>query len=607
MSFPLTLEGPGAVYWNTDKNPFYTIDPRGGYLEPWQAVTMRIKFHQPLPDWQQWIFISYGESNDRLEHQLRIPIRILQPRQLKGELSISGRVQDCDTPSKFLSGTEVRLASGEIDRLTQVGDHGLFIFDDLEGGRDYEVSWKYAGYSFPSRHFRALDTKKELVICGTKKEAYMISGYVRGCSAGAEPLPAVLVRAQGSSTSESLTDNSGFYRISGLSAGGNYEITSELAGYSFPVRRSFRRLSDNENFDFCGATEGFGLGVGVQGRRGKPVEGVAISIMIEGSPAARGSWPRTAMTGSNGSIFFGDLLPGRNYSVTASSSLYSFEPTVLKVTNLTRSQTVNFRAMLSSVGVVRWYGEETEIQAQVAARVQTSVMKGSKVKPGDLLVQLNCLSYERELKSWNEAAEDARRSLDSYANQNGREKLPEFQQVKAAQAEAVRIKRLWEAEIVSKARMDQATLSVDAAQSVLDQADTHRTQELQRSVQDAERQKNVAKQNIENCSYTSNLHGVVVWAAGVGKYVPFGGALVRIVETDLPQVVVMLDESLEDDLEKGRSVEIIAGKKRYLGRISSLSESREAGSLQVVVDFTESRLSDAEIRSLIEKRVRVLL
>ena len=199
---------------------------------------------------------------------------------------------------------------------------------DSNGGVGYCTSIKLDGSGNP--HISYYDVANKVLkyakwINGT----YTISGYLR--DSGSTPIFNAVVFLSGGATGNYVSDATGYYEFTGLSAT-NFTITPALAGTTFsPSNRAYTPASStlaNQNFTGAGGTGYFIRGY-VTDPDGVPINNVLVSL----SGTAPGSYTTT----STGYYEFTGLATG-NYSTTFVKSGWSFAPASNSYTSLNANQ-----------------------------------------------------------------------------------------------------------------------------------------------------------------------------------------------------------------------------------------------------------------------------
>ena len=155
-----------------------------------------------------------------------------------------------------------------------------------------------------------------------------LSGVTVNCSVGNCPSPVT-------------TDATGTYSFI-VNAGGNYDVSPAKTNYFFsPYKKSFTNVTTDQVQDFTTWTANVNL-TGTITYNGSPLSGVSVSC-----PGANSATSVTT-DGSGAYSFNVTVGNGSVYTVTPSSSLYTFSPINRFYTGLISSQVQNFTAPLLS-------------------------------------------------------------------------------------------------------------------------------------------------------------------------------------------------------------------------------------------------------------------
>ncbi len=147
----------------------------------------------------------------------------------------------------------------------------------------------------------------------------------------------VTLALSGDSTSSVTSDSGGFYRFTGLPAGGSYTVTATLTDYEFtPPSTTVNPLTSFHNAEFTGAYQRFDIFGRTTDANGSALPGTLISVR---SPLG-GPTIATATTDATGFYRINGIRTG-DYVVTPSLVDYRFTPQSLNV-SLTRNQPAEF-------------------------------------------------------------------------------------------------------------------------------------------------------------------------------------------------------------------------------------------------------------------------
>jgi hypothetical protein len=162
---------------------------------------------------------------------------------------------------------------------------------------------------------------------------YAISGQVSALGSG--PVGGVTVTLSGAPLASVQTDVDGNFLFNSLSGGGTYTVTPSLTNYTFtPSSQTFTNLNANQTADFTASTT-HSISGHVTLSGGGPLSGVAVALS--------GAFSGSAVTDASGYYAFNALAAG-TYSVTASLSGYTFNPSSQQFAGLNANQTADFTA-----------------------------------------------------------------------------------------------------------------------------------------------------------------------------------------------------------------------------------------------------------------------
>ena len=238
---------------------------------------------------------------------------------------ISGRVTSDGTNG--IGGVTVTL-SGSMPNTVVTDSNGNYSLKAPTGG-NYTVTPSKDPLTFnpPVRSFINLQTNQTDV--NFMANPLTISGRVT--SDGTNGLGDVTVTLSGSQSCTIVTDSTGNYSFTGLTAGGSYTVTPTKSGLVFePPQRSFPNLQASQTgVNFTG-----GLGT-ISGRvTSDGVNGIGgVTVTLSGTQSG------TIVTDVNGNYAFTDLVGGGNYTVTPTKSGLTFIPSERSFTNLQANQT----------------------------------------------------------------------------------------------------------------------------------------------------------------------------------------------------------------------------------------------------------------------------
>jgi hypothetical protein len=244
--------------------------------------------------------------------------------------SISGQVSVSGAP---LPGVTVAL-SGTTAGSAVTDSGGNYSFSGLTAGGSYTVTPSKTYYTFsPALQSFASLTSNQAASFAAVPVTFSISGHA---TQSGSPLPGTAITLTGTMSGSTVTDASGAYMFSGLTAGGSYTVTPSLAYFSFmPAGYSFSALSANQTADFAGARNTYQISGVVADACSKPTPGVTMTLV-------HGAVTVTATTDSNGAYSFTGVQAGYNYLLTPSFSGYTFNPGSASFNALGSNQAANF-------------------------------------------------------------------------------------------------------------------------------------------------------------------------------------------------------------------------------------------------------------------------
>lgn len=169
----------------------------------------------------------------------------------------------------------------------------------------------------------------------TPAPPYFISGQVMNGGTG---FSGVTVKLTGPQTDTFVTDASGAYQFTVLTAGIGYTVTASKSYYDFsPSSQTFAIPGNNQtNINFTATRQSYTIGGHVLDETGQGVDSIQLSITNEA-----GATLGTSLTVNGGNYSFANLPAGFGYTVTAgNNSFFTFTP--LGTSLLTGNLTLDF-------------------------------------------------------------------------------------------------------------------------------------------------------------------------------------------------------------------------------------------------------------------------
>ncbi|HEY3028001.1 MAG TPA: carboxypeptidase regulatory-like domain-containing protein, partial [Pyrinomonadaceae bacterium] len=155
----------------------------------------------------------------------------------------------------------------------------------------------------------------------TPAPPYFISGQVMNAGTG---LSGVTVKLTGPQTDTFITDASGAYQFTVLTAGTGYTVTVSKSYYDFnPSSQTFAIPGNNQtNINFTATRQAYTIGGHVLDETGQGVDGIQLSITDEA-----GTTLGTSLTVNGGNYSFTNLAAGFGYTVTPGANNFcTFTP-----------------------------------------------------------------------------------------------------------------------------------------------------------------------------------------------------------------------------------------------------------------------------------------
>jgi len=250
-----------------------------------------------------------------------------------GSVSISGSAKNGSALVTNVT-VELRDAANAVLQ-TVVSATGNFTFSNLPSGQTYKVTALKATYTFTPVTLTNVTTNQTAVVINGTQPLYTVSGTVLN---GATGVSGVTVTATSGATVLSAVSNaSGVYSVTGLTAGLNFTVTAAKTGFSYtPTSTVYNAIDANKTLNFAqGAPVVYYTVSGTILNNTTPVSGVTVT-----ATSTTGTF--TATTNSSGVYSIANLPAGGNYTVTAALTGQTFTPASTVYTNLTSNKTLNF-------------------------------------------------------------------------------------------------------------------------------------------------------------------------------------------------------------------------------------------------------------------------
>jgi hypothetical protein len=146
------------------------------------------------------------------------------------------------------------------------------------------------------------------------------------------PISTAVVNLTGVPTATTTTDANGYFTFGLLTVANNYTVSVSVANYIF-TSQVVNNLQKNVRLIFSPVVISISGQVTTTGTT-IPLPDVTMSLT--------GGKIRSTQTDANGNYAFGNLPAGRNYTVTPSKALHSFDPTSQTFNSISTNQTANF-------------------------------------------------------------------------------------------------------------------------------------------------------------------------------------------------------------------------------------------------------------------------
>ena len=250
-----------------------------------------------------------------------------------GSVSISGSAKNGSALVPNVT-VELRDAANTVLQ-TVASTTGNFTFSNLPSGQTYKLTALKATYTFIPVTLTNVTTNQTAVVINGTQPLYTVSGTVLNGAAGVSGV--TVTAASGSTVLTAVSDASGLYSISGLTAGLNFTVTAAKTGFSYaPTSTVYNAIEANKTLNFAqGAPVVYYTVSGTVLNNATPVSGVTVT-----ATSTAGTF--TATTNSSGVYSIANLPSGGNYTVTAALAGQTFTPASTVYTNLTSNKTLNF-------------------------------------------------------------------------------------------------------------------------------------------------------------------------------------------------------------------------------------------------------------------------
>jgi chitinase len=247
-----------------------------------------------------------------------------------GTLTVSGSVKN---GTNLVPAVTVQLkdASNAIVQTVNSTD-GNYTFNNVVSGASYWVTALKASYTFtPVTLTNLVANQTNVVIQGTQP-LYTISGTVLD---GTTAVSGVTVTATAGTTVFTAVSNaSGAYTITALTAGLNYTVTAAKTGLTFtPASTVYTVLSDNKVLNFTQTVYYTISGSVMDGTTA--VAGATVT-------ATSGAGTFSSVSSATGTYSIANLPSGANYTVTIAKAALTFTPASTVYNNLTANKVLNF-------------------------------------------------------------------------------------------------------------------------------------------------------------------------------------------------------------------------------------------------------------------------
>ncbi|MGO4771764.1 glycosyl hydrolase family 18 protein [Flavobacterium sp. W22_SRS_FK3] len=264
-----------------------------------------------------------------------------------GTVSIAGSVKNGSVLVPDVT-VELRNASNVVLQ-TVVSTAGNFTFNNLTSGQNYTLTALKASYTFTPVTLTNVTVNQTAIVINGTQPTYTVNGTVLD---GTTPVSGVTISAVSGSTALTAVSNaSGIYSVTGLTAGLNFTVTASKTGFSYtPTSTVYTSIDANKTLDFVqGAPIVYYTVSGTISNNTMPVSGVTVTATSTGGTF-------TATTNASGVYTIANLPSGGNYTVTAALAGKTYTPASTVYTNLTANKTLNFTQDVIIVGASKISG-----------------------------------------------------------------------------------------------------------------------------------------------------------------------------------------------------------------------------------------------------------
>ncbi|MBD0326399.1 MAG: carboxypeptidase regulatory-like domain-containing protein, partial [Pyrinomonadaceae bacterium] len=246
---------------------------------------------------------------------------------------INGRVLN---GTSSLGGVPVTLNGTQTQTTTTTDDNGFYSFT-VETIDDYvlTVSKPYYDFSPPSRTFINLSNHQPDVNFNATRQAFNVSGQVLDDHGQAlSGIEVALLNEVNGVMSTALTDESGNFSFTNLSAGYNYMVVATNNNFFTFTRQTIVALDSHQTLSFSGVRSVYTIQGKAMNAACEGLNGVTVNLS--------GSQTATTTTDVNGNYSFTNLPAGGNYDVSLSKVFYVFSPQHQSFSNLSSNQQADF-------------------------------------------------------------------------------------------------------------------------------------------------------------------------------------------------------------------------------------------------------------------------
>ena len=249
-----------------------------------------------------------------------------------GTVSIAGSVKNGSALVPDVT-VELRNASNVVLQ-TVVSTGGNFTFNNLTSGQNYTLTALKVSYTFVPVTLNNVTVNQTAVVINGTQPVYTVGGTVLN---GTTPVSGVTVSAtSGTTVLTAVSNASGVYSVTGLTAGLNFTVTAAKSGFSYtPTSTVYNAIDANKTLNFIQGAPIVNYTVsGTVVNNTTPVSGVTVT-----ATSTTGNF--TAVTNTSG-VYSLSLPSGGNYTVTAALTGQTFTPASTVYTNLVANKTLNF-------------------------------------------------------------------------------------------------------------------------------------------------------------------------------------------------------------------------------------------------------------------------